>query len=571
MKRPTGRPTNFATRVARLGSKGTTPARSGSHILSTATKAECSLLGQRPVLAGIEKQWCKICRFVEFFNSADENRMVAAHMTGFVGQLETGAATGQQRRAAGPPVPRQTGEAVDRPGGKTVGKVVLAGSQDIDGMVAGAAEGLKVVRSVVEAPEHQRWLQRNGREGIGRQADRLSFRVERRDDGNAGRKASIGVAQGAAVVLNLGHRVALTEKGRIIRAPHPHVEADLSAVPAFSGRLIAWQKAAGRHDLPWQRTRDPYLIWLSEIMLQQTQVATVIPYFQRFLARFPTLRDLAEAPPEAVIEHWAGLGYYARARNLHRCALQLVAVDGEKWPISTEQLSALPGIGRSTAAAITVFAFGQRSAILDGNVKRVLCRHFGIAGFPGQATVERELWTLAERLLPDTDIEAYTQGLMDLGATVCTRRRPRCADCPLAATCAAQLDGRQGELPATRPRPRLPERRTGFVLISDGQRLLLERRPPHGLWGGLLAPPEGEATTVLARFGLGAEGQRELAPLKHAFTHFRLTLEPVLCRVKPTTTVNEPGLQWVAIDAAAGAGVPTPIRKLIERITGDGG
>ncbi len=345
----------------------------------------------------------------------------------------------------------------------------------------------------------------------------------------------------------------------------------MSAVPAFAERLIAWQKTAGRHDLPWQKTRDPYLIWLSEIMLQQTQVATVIPYFERFLARFPTLRALAEAPPEAVIEHWAGLGYYARARNLHRCAQQLVAVDGEKWPISTEQLSALPGIGRSTAAAIAAFAFGQRAAILDGNVKRVLCRHFGIEGFPGQAAVERELWALAERLLPDAGIEAYTQGLMDLGATVCTRSRPRCGDCPLATSCLARQADRQDELPAARPRPKLPERRAGFVLISDGQRLLLERRPPHGLWGGLLVPPEGEAAAVLARFGLNAENQRALAPLKHAFTHFRLTLEPVLCVVKPMATVNEADLQWVAIESAATAGVPTPIRKLIERIVGAAG
>lgn len=340
----------------------------------------------------------------------------------------------------------------------------------------------------------------------------------------------------------------------------------MTAVPAFAGRLIAWQKTAGRHDLPWQQTRDPYRVWLSEIMLQQTQVATVIPYFERFLTRFPTLSDLAEAPLDSVIEHWAGLGYYARARNLHRCAQQLVAVDGEKWPKSTEQLSALPGIGRSTAAAIAAFAFGQKAAILDGNVKRVLCRHFGIEGFPGQAAVDRDLWALAERLLPDADIEAYTQGLMDLGATVCTRSRPRCGDCPLATTCVARLTERQTELPATRPRAKLPERRAGFVLISDGMNLLLERRPPHGLWGGLLVPPEGEPATVLARLGMNAENRQELAPLKHAFTHFRLTLEAVLCIVKPAATLNEPVMQWVAIDTAAHAGVPTPIRKLIERL-----
>ncbi|HEX5675504.1 MAG TPA: A/G-specific adenine glycosylase, partial [Azonexus sp.] len=225
------------------------------------------------------------------------------------------------------------------------------------------------------------------------------------------------------------------------------MSADLSITPTFAERLIAWQKIAGRHDLPWQQTRDPYRIWLSEIMLQQTQVGTVIPYFQRFLSRFPTVQALAEAPLESVIEHWAGLGYYARARNLHRCAREIVAVHAGKWPNSASQLSALPGIGRSTAAAIAAFAFGQRAAILDGNVKRVLCRQFAIEGFPGQSAVDRELWALAERLLPAADIESYTQGLMDLGATVCTRSRPRCEICPVSPDCQARLSGRQSALP----------------------------------------------------------------------------------------------------------------------------
>jgi len=343
--------------------------------------------------------------------------------------------------------------------------------------------------------------------------------------------------------------------------------AEFSLTAAFTDRLIVWQKAAGRHDLPWQNTRDPYRIWLSEIMLQQTQVVTVIPYYERFLARFPTLRALAEAPLEAVIEHWAGLGYYARARNLHRCAQQLVTVHGENFPKSATQLAALPGIGRSTAAAIAAFAFGERAAILDGNVKRVLCRYFAIDGFPGSAAVERELWELAERLLPATGIEAYTQGLMDLGASLCTRSRPNCADCPLAATCQAQLSGRQGELPTARPRLKLPERRTAFALISDGRHLLLERRPPSGLWGGLLVPPEGNAATIAARFGLTVASQRALAPLRHSFTHFRLTLEPVLYLVEPVPMVNQPGVHWITLERAATAGVPTPIRKLIGQLT----
>ena len=364
-------------------------------------------------------------------------------------------------------------------------------------------------------------------------------------------------------------------KRRIIRAPHPRVETDLSAdspsTATFSTRLIAWQKTAGRHDLPWQKTRDPYRVWLSEIMLQQTQVTTVIPYFQRFLARFPDVAALAAAPLAAVIEHWAGLGYYARARNLHRCAQEIVTVHGGKWPSSATQLSALPGIGRSTAAAIAAFAFGQRTAILDGNVKRVLCRQFAIEGFPGQAAVDRELWALAERLLPESDIEAYTQGLMDLGATVCTRSRPRCAVCPLAATCQARLSDRQGTLPTARPRAKVPERQSTFVFISDGARLLLERRPPSGLWGGLLVPPEGEAAQVLGRLGLVSRGQAPLKPLRHAFTHFRLTLEPVLCTVDPVHMAAQAGLEWVPLAAAAQAGVPTPIRKLIQQIAGAAG
>ena len=334
----------------------------------------------------------------------------------------------------------------------------------------------------------------------------------------------------------------------------------------FTERLIAWQKVAGRHDLPWQKTRDPYRIWLSEIMLQQTQVTTVIPYYQRFLSRFPDVMALAAAPIEIVVEHWAGLGYYARARNLLRCAQQIAAVHGGKFPKSAEQLIELAGIGRSTAAAIAAFAFGERAAILDGNVKRVLCRQFGVEGFPGSTAVDRSLWALAESLLPDSDIETYTQGLMDLGATLCTRSRPRCADCPVSADCVARRDGRQAELPARRTRPAVPERSATFVLILNNRRLLLERRPPSGIWGGLLVPPEGEVNQVLASFGLLKVSQRSLPPSKHAFTHFRLTLQPVVCEVAASLVVAESGLVWVDLDKAAEAGVPTPIGKLIRQV-----
>ena len=335
---------------------------------------------------------------------------------------------------------------------------------------------------------------------------------------------------------------------------------------SFAQQLIAWQQTAGRHDLPWQGSRDPYRVWLSEIMLQQTQVTTVIPYYQRFLASFPDVAALAAAPIEQVVEHWAGLGYYARARNLHRCAQQIIAVHSGHFPKTAAELTELPGIGRSTAAAIAAFSFGERAAILDGNVKRVLCRVFGISGFPGAAAVDRKLWHLAESLLPETGIEAYTQGLMDLGATLCTRGVPHCPACPFAERCIARRDGRQKELPEPRPRAAIPERSSTFVLITDGTNLLLERRPAAGIWGGLLVPPEGEPTSVLAARGLHALERWNLPDLKHAFTHFRLTLQPVLCRVAPATGVNESGSEWLPLNRAADAGVPAPIGKLIRRL-----
>jgi len=340
----------------------------------------------------------------------------------------------------------------------------------------------------------------------------------------------------------------------------------LPELPAFSTRLIAWQKREGRHDLPWQQTRNPYRIWLSEIMLQQTQVSTVIPYYQRFLTSFPDLATLAAAPIERVIAHWAGLGYYARARNLHRCAQQIVTVYGGNWPKNTEQLAELAGIGRSTAAAIAAFAFGQQAAILDGNVKRVLCRHFAIEEFPGKTAVDRKLWALAEALLPANNIEAYTQGLMDLGATLCTRSRPQCLRCPLAESCLARQQGRQAELPVAKARTTIPQRRSTFVIISDGRQILLERRPPSGLWGGLLVPPEGDVDHVIARLGLQPESTQALPAMRHAFTHFRLTLEPVLCRVGKSQAVGEASMTWVDLDKATNAGVPTPIRRLLMRV-----
>ncbi len=338
----------------------------------------------------------------------------------------------------------------------------------------------------------------------------------------------------------------------------------------FADRLIVWQRRHGRHDLPWQQTRDPYRIWLSEIMLQQTQVTTVIPYYARFLARFPDLAALAAAPLEAVLEHWAGLGYYARARNLHRCAQTLVATHGGRFPESPQAIAELPGIGRSTAAAIAAFAFGARAAILDGNVKRVLARHFGIERWPGETQTERALWTLAESLLPAQDTAAYTQGLMDLGATVCTRRRPRCNDCPLHAGCLARAQGRQETLPVSRPRKPLPLRRTVMLLLADGERVLLERRPPSGIWGGLLSLPESDSATPAAaqdlarRHGCELLETRPLPALRHTFTHFQLDIAVLHCRVRRDGTFTAgPEACWLPLPAALAAGIPAPVRKLL--------
>ncbi|MDR5853506.1 A/G-specific adenine glycosylase [Caballeronia sp. LZ062] len=348
------------------------------------------------------------------------------------------------------------------------------------------------------------------------------------------------------------------------------------ALTDFSARLIAWQRIHGRHDLPWQNTRDAYRIWLSEIMLQQTQVTTVIPYYARFLERFPTVTALADAPIDDVMALWAGLGYYSRARNLHRCA-QVVAHehDGE-FPRTVDELAELPGIGRSTAAAIASFAFGARATILDGNVKRVLARVFGVEGFPGEKRVENAMWTLAESLLPDAagknEVTAYTQGLMDLGATLCVRGKPDCVRCPFASDCVANVEGRQRELPAARPKKTVPTRKTWMLVLKDGDSILLEKRPPTGIWGGLWSLPEASDEAALAAVaqdnGCEADLQR-LASFSHTFTHFKLDIEPRLgemhgaaLKAKDARTV------WAPLSRIDSFGVPAPVRKLLDALTG---
>lgn len=320
--------------------------------------------------------------------------------------------------------------------------------------------------------------------------------------------------------------------------------------------------------MPWQGTRDAYRIWLSEIMLQQTQVSTVIPYYNRFLASFPDIQTLAAAPIERVLEHWAGLGYYARARNLHRCAINIVSGHGGQFPRTPQEIAGLPGIGRSTAAAIAAFAFGTRAAILDGNVKRVLARCFGIEGPSNAAKTEKTLWALAESLLPAERIEAYTQGLMDLGATLCTRSKPQCAICPMHDICIARCDNRQAELPGAKPKKTIPTRETTMLLLTDGQRVRLERRPPVGIWGGLLALPEvgshDDVHTVAQRCGYRLLDTQALPMLQHSFSHFRLIIHPLHCLVAPAaSSTAEPEGEWLKLSEITTAALPTPIRKIL--------
>jgi A/G-specific adenine glycosylase len=320
---------------------------------------------------------------------------------------------------------------------------------------------------------------------------------------------------------------------------------------SFAQRLVAWQRRHGRHDLPWQGTRDPYRIWLSEVMLQQTQVSTVIPYYERFLKRFPSAGALARATEDEVLGLWSGLGYYARGRNLHRAA-QHIATHG--FPRAAAAIAELPGVGRSTAAAIAVFAYGERAAILDGNVKRVLSRAYALGD-------ETALWAQAERLLPKRDVERYTQALMDLGATVCTRIAPRCERCPVVDSCVARKEKRIAELPVPRERRELPVKETTWWIMTKNARVLLERRPSRGLWGGLLSFPENAPSARIV-------SRRRLPVVEHGFTHFRLRATPVLCTVSQMKPASNQ--QWIALAQAAAAAVPAPVRMLLQRLQDSG-
>lgn len=344
---------------------------------------------------------------------------------------------------------------------------------------------------------------------------------------------------------------------------------------SFADRLILWQRACGRHSLPWQGTRDPYAIWISEIMLQQTQVSTVIPYYERFVTVFPNVASLAAASLEEVLAMWSGLGYYSRGRNLHRTARILLEQYDGVFPQKALVLQQLPGIGRSTAAAIAAFAFGEYCAILDGNVKRILARYLGVNEYPGEKTAEKYLWELAESLLPvekdHQTIASYTQALMDLGALVCVRTQPHCQRCPLQADCNAYQSNRTAVLPVPRPRKILPIRETMHLILLDQDRVLLKRRPATGIWGGLWCFPEiavDQSGVDYCEKNLHMQALKfaELPHLQHMFTHFKLVIRPLLLSVmyQPAHKENsENNTLWLTIEEALQQAIPAPVRKLL--------
>ncbi len=336
----------------------------------------------------------------------------------------------------------------------------------------------------------------------------------------------------------------------------------------FSERLLAWYDEHGRKDLPWQRP-DAYPVWVSEIMLQQTQVQTVIPYFERFMRRFPGIGALADAPVDDILRHWSGLGYYARARNLHRAARVIRDKHGGVFPERFEDVVALPGIGRSTAGAILTLAFGQRHAILDGNVKRVLARHEAIDGWPGKASVASALWLAAERNTPAHRVGAYTQAIMDLGATLCTRTQPLCESCPVNIDCRARAAGTIEQYPERRPRRDKPLRQTTMLLAVSEDTLYLERRPPAGIWGGLWSLPEVAADDVEGWCRRMLDGGHELEAwdtLRHSFTHYDLDIRPIVVRAETASrkVADSEDTIWHRLSDEPPGGIAAPVRKLID-------
>jgi A/G-specific adenine glycosylase len=338
----------------------------------------------------------------------------------------------------------------------------------------------------------------------------------------------------------------------------------------FSDQLLAWFQNHGRHDLPWQRKPTPYHVWVSEIMLQQTQVSTVIPYFNRFIEIFPNVQSLAKADIDEVLSYWAGLGYYARGRNLHRTAKIICDGFAGNLPSDNEKLLTLPGIGRSTAGAIMALAFKQHHAILDGNVKRVLSRFYAVSGWPGASEVEKQLWQLAEDLTPEKNVAEYTQAIMDLGATICIRSQPVCDSCPVSQDCIARQQEAQHEYPTPRPKKTIPLRKTVFLLLENtAGEILFQKRPATGIWGGLWCFPECSPDDdiekwLLAETGFSGSIIRKLSVIKHTLTHFRMEILPIHLKVKQCNNVKETGdHQWCLAGDALKFGIPAPVKNLL--------
>lgn len=343
----------------------------------------------------------------------------------------------------------------------------------------------------------------------------------------------------------------------------------MAPTPPFADRLLAWWDQHGRKDLPWQHPRTPYRVWVAEIMLQQTQVSTVTPYFERWMQRFPDIAQLAQAPLDDVLAQWAGLGYYARARNLHRAAQMCLQQSSSTLPLTSAELSALPGIGRSTANAIISQATDQPTAVLDGNVRCVLARHAMVAGWPGSTAVQNILWHEAEARLPQHRGADYTQAIMDLGAMVCSRTAPDCEHCPLKADCKARAAGAIQRYPGAKPKTKVHERQVYMLIMHDHARgVLLERRPPAGIWGGLWSLPEAENLAELEhRTGLVLAEAERLPVRLHRLTHLRMHIQPLLLRsVRAEQVKCSAEQRWMALGGAVGRGLPKPVTDLLHEL-----
>ncbi len=338
----------------------------------------------------------------------------------------------------------------------------------------------------------------------------------------------------------------------------------------FAQQVLEWYDRFGRKTLPWQLEKTPYKVWLSEVMLQQTQVATVIPYFERFMARFPGVGDLAAAPLDEVLHLWTGLGYYARARNLHKAAQQVVTLHGGEFPADFTAIAALPGVGRSTAGAILSLSLGLHFPILDGNVKRVLARCYAVSGWPGKKEVEKRLWQISEEVTPASGVSEFNQAMMDLGALVCTRSRPKCEICPLNSGCEAYATSSWASYPGKKPKVTLPERSAIFLLIKNGNNVWLEQRPPSGLWGGLYCFPqfasEAALQTWLKQRAITGELQ-QLTAFRHTFSHFHLDIVPVLLE-EPSfgSLMDEAGGLWYNLAQPPSVGLAVPVERLLHEL-----